>query len=157
MKSLTENLSEMLKEQFIIPHISLTAFKFRTKATSYIKSLKLDLTIDQLIILRILSFTPSISQNELAEILSKDKSNLSRMMDSLEKKGYILREAGLKSKRVVKKNTITAEGEKTVKKLMNIAQTLHSRALKGISQQELSTLKELLQKIRDNLNSEGIT
>lgn len=142
-----------LLKKFIIPHVGLTAFKYRAKAAAFIKELNLGITIDQFIILKILNQFPNIAQQELCDMIYKDKSNFSRMADDLEAKGYLTRTPDFKGKRVVKKLCITEEGINLTEKITPLAYKLHAKAISGISQEELDTLKSVLAKIRANLDA----
>lgn len=139
---------------FMMPHIGLTTFKYRGKASAILKKAKSDITIDQFIILKLLSILGSLTQQETAEMLYKDKSNLSRMLDVLEDKGYITRLVDVKNKRIVKVLSITEKGLKYVEKATLIAEKLHSSALQGVSDEEIETVKRVMKKIRDNLDKE---
>lgn len=140
--------------KFIIPHIGLTTFKYRGKASSILKKAKADITIDQFIILKLLSLYGSLTQQETAEILYKDKSNLSRMIDALEEKGYISRLVDVKNKRIVKVLNITEKGLIYAEKATLIAEKLHNSAMQGITDEEKETIKRVMKKIRDNLDKE---
>lgn len=139
-------------EEYLIPHIAMTTYKYRAKGTAVFKAAKFDITIDQCIILKVLSMQPELTQQELAEKLYKDKSNLSRMLECLEKKGYIKRRLDIKENRAVKFLSLTNEGEQYLDKLFVYAKKLHNTATKGISKEETDTIKRVMQKIRNNLN-----
>lgn len=141
-------------DKLIIPHIGITTFKYRAKAASILKKKNTDITIDHMIILRLLSIYGEMNQQEIAECIYKDKSNLSRMCDVLEHKGYLTRRLDLKNNRVVKVLNITSKGEEKVEQVMDIALKLHNAATKGITEEEIEILKSVTQKIRDNLNRE---
>lgn len=140
--------------KLVVPHIGITTFKYRAKAASLLKKKNIDITIDQLIILRLLSLYGEMNQQEIAECLYKDKSNLSRMCEVLENKGYVTRRLDIKNNRVVKVLNITTKGEEKFNDVLDIAMKFHSAATEGITDEEIETLKRVTAKIRENLNKE---
>lgn len=141
-------------DKYIIPHIGITTYKFRAKAASLFKDKKTDITIDHMIILRLLTLYGEMNQQEISECIYKDKSNLSRMCELLESKGYVTRRPDIKSNRVVKVLKITPKGEKKVEDAMEIAMKLNNIVSEGITEEEFEVLKRVTKKIRDNLNKE---
>lgn len=147
---------EDILKQFVIPHIGLTTFKYRATAAYLIKQLNYKISIDQFVTLNILKRCSGISQQDLAQMIYKDKSNFSRISDDLEKKGYITRKLDTKGKRVIKKLFITQKGEQAVENVLPFAKSLHETAFKGIPQNDLEKMKDILQKIRNNLDEFNI-
>lgn len=156
------DLNKLDKKKFlnrmIIPHIALTTFKYRARAASILKKIHADITIDQAIILKLLTVYGDMNQQEIAGCLYKDKSNLSRMCELLESRGYVTRRPDMKNNRVVKILTITDKGKLYMSKMQKVAEHLHSVATDGLTQDEIETLRRVTSKIRENLNKdiEGI-
>ena len=146
-------VTEIIMKQLIMPHIALTVYKGKAKVTAYIKSLKMDVTIDQLGILKLISLRPNISQQELASSIFKDKSNLSRIIETLEKKGLVKRHLDIKSNRAVKKITLTPKGKEYANKFSEIAGTIQEKLIAGISEKDLEIMKSALEKIRKNMDN----
>lgn len=139
-------------ENYMIPHIALTTCKYRAKAGAIFRALNVDITIDQFIILKVLSGVKKLTQQELSEVLYKDKSNLSRMVESLNKKGYLTRMLDIKDNRAVKNLELTAAGYELTEKLSIYAMQVQKNVIEDITQEELDTVKNVMKKIRDNLN-----
>lgn len=139
---------------YMIPHIALTTYKYRGKGAAVFKKAKADITVDQFIILKLLTIFEKLTQQETAEILFKDKSNLSRMLDVLENKKYINRILDIKDNRAVKILSITKKGSELVEKINEIVLKLHNRAMDGISKEEQEIVKNVMKKIRNNLDKE---
>lgn len=72
-------------------YISIKIHQIDLTLTSYIKAKLAHLNIapEQNLILMLLWEEDGLSQNEIARRLDKDKSNITRMLSSLEKKGFI--------------------------------------------------------------------
>lgn len=146
---------DILKE-FAIPHVALTTFKYRATASNIIKHVKSNITIDQFVTLKILMTSAGICQQDFAQMIYKDKSNFSRMVDDLEKKGLIERKLDTKDKRVIKKLYITQKGVEATEKTTPIAALIHNTALKGIDPKEIEIMKKVLAKMRDNIDEINI-
>lgn len=60
----------------------------------------LDLTKEQMIVLKRLHYQDGLNQNELAFLTLRNKSSLTRLLHKMEKKGYILRKQSQEDKRI---------------------------------------------------------
>ena len=111
-----------------------------------------DLTVDQALILQFLSRTENLSQKELAELLLKEDASITRMVESLVKKKYLVRKKDSNDRRksILK---ITVKGLNILDKLESIIQFNRKKALNGISEKELNKVKTILNKIITNCNS----
>lgn len=114
-----------------------------------IKAEKLDLTKEQIIILKNLFFNDGINQNELACLTLRNKSSLTRLLVKMEKKNYIIRKQSEEDKRI-NNVFITPLGKEMfvqtrpmIKKTMDIME-------KGISKKEKQIMISLLKKIQTN-------
>ncbi|MEM9734922.1 MAG: MarR family transcriptional regulator [Pseudomonadota bacterium] len=93
-----------------------------------------------------LADTGRISLNELTRRVARDKSQMTRMIGSLETKGLIRREASSDDGRV-SLVLLTPEGETVANELMQIVAEVIGNILEPISQSEKQTLKELLSRV----------
>ncbi|MEM7284250.1 MAG: MarR family transcriptional regulator [Pseudomonadota bacterium] len=84
--------------------------------------------------------------NELTNRVARDKSQMTRTMHSLEKKGLVKREPSPTDGRV-SMVSLTLEGNKVVKELMATVADVIGDILEPISDAEKQTLKNLLQRI----------
>ncbi len=64
------------------------------------KSIGFDITTDQWVILMGLWIKDGQNQQELAEFSEKDKTSITRIIDSLEKKGFVTRKVNKQDRRV---------------------------------------------------------
>ena len=118
---------------------------------------KIDLSRMQFVILKNIEQKEGICQNELAFFSNRNKSTLTRMIETLIKKGYIIKKSSKEDKR---KNTIylspkgTAMLEKATPHFRQLAQTVEQ----NLSESEIDTAKEILKKIQENVTQgEGIS
>lgn len=119
----------------------------KIELNQFILTLPPHITSEQFAVLDTISGQKDICQQDVAKTLMKDKSNIKRLVEILEKKHYIIRTAGRKNNRLVNYLTITAEGQNIIDTHMpQIKQYLEQR-LKHISESELQVLKNIIDKI----------
>jgi DNA-binding MarR family transcriptional regulator len=84
---------------------------------------------------------------QIAERMVTPQTDITRLVDRLEAAGFALRERCGDDRRVVWV-TLTAAGKNVLKKLDRPVSELHERQFQHLSQRELSTLSQLLFKVR---------
>lgn len=109
-----------------------------------------NVTHEQWPLLKWLWVKDGISQKELSETSFKDQSTITRILDKLERRGLIRRQADSTDRRV-SLIYLTTEGLKIRDSLTLLAQQALEQALQGLSEQEKVQLKNLLNRINDNL------
>jgi DNA-binding MarR family transcriptional regulator len=90
-----------------------------------------------------------LSQREIGNILFKDKPNISRMLDTLERKRLILRLPTDRRKYAI---FLTDEGKKLAEEILPLRQKLTEKSLNGLLAREIETLESLLNKIYGNIS-----
>ncbi len=98
------------------------------------------------IVLMTLADSGRISLNELTKRVARDKSQMTRMIQSLETKGLVRREVSADDGRV-SLIFLTPKGSKVVGELMQTVAEVVGEILEPISESERKTLKGLLTKI----------
>ncbi|MCP3740368.1 MarR family winged helix-turn-helix transcriptional regulator [Rossellomorea sp. BNER] len=109
------------------------------------------LTSEQNLIMALLWEREGISQNEIATKLNKDKSGVTRMLSTLEKKGYIRRVICPNDRRSVEVY-LTEDGRKLGNDVIPINQNIIQLINKGMTNEEIVELRRLLLKVRDNVD-----
>lgn len=100
-----------------------------------------DLQHSEFIVLKILNVIGSASQSELANVMGKERSGISRTLASLEEKGYVKRESLNGSTNLV---TPTEKGKKLEPAITRLSESLTDLAFRGFTQKSrLATLKNL--------------
>ncbi len=123
--------------------------EYRRFAYSNIHEKVANLTLDQTLLLISLNENPKLSLTQQSELLFKDRASITRMLDALSKKKYIVRSINKNDKR--KFNLlVTEKGKDTIKSLTNIIQLNRKKALKGLSEDDLVHLASVLSKIINN-------
>ena len=122
---------------------------YRKFAQKRIDQAKLDITIDQWLVLNCLSKNENISQNKLAELIFKDVASVTRIIDLLVKKEYLIRSFHSSDRRRFNL-TITAKGDAIIREASRIVNENRSAALENISAEEVKQADLILQKLIAN-------
>ena len=128
-----------------------TALTLKTALQRCFKENGYEITAEQWGIIRHLGEEDGLSQREIGEKAFKDKPNITRMLDALEKKHLIFRQPDPRDRR---KYCIylTKQGKQLHERLLPLTQTLRQRALQNMPQAEIELLRNNLNKIYKNLN-----
>ena len=123
----------------------------RLMRTIYDRRVKsLGLTRSQWWVLNNLFRGDGLTQTELADLLEVEKPTLGRLLDRLEAKGWVRREADARDGRVWRVY-LTAEVEPAMRTLRTVAAELRRDALAGLGAAESERFVDTLLAIRSNL------
>lgn len=116
------------------------------------RSSGLEITTEQWSILYHLWKEDGINQQQLCERTFRDKPSITRLIDNLVKMGLVERKANKNDKRV---NFIflTETAKELQQQTIDIANQTMDEALVNITKSEIETVKNVLQKVYDNLNT----
>ncbi|MGP4060660.1 MarR family winged helix-turn-helix transcriptional regulator [Halobacillus sp. H74] len=133
-------------------YISIKLHKTDLKLTGYIKSQlePYNLAPEQNLIMMLLWEKDGMTQNQLAEKLAKDKTNIARMASNLEKKGFIKRCFCPNDRRALELY-LTEGGRELKEKVVPVAERFNDVVTEGISEEELQELDRLLTKMEQNI------
>jgi DNA-binding MarR family transcriptional regulator len=110
-----------------------------------------NVTPEQWAVLASLLETDGIHQSLLAKKTAKDRHNITRMLNLLEKRGLIRRERhGTDKRRLLV--YLTTEGRELTTKLVPVVTEFLRRALSGLTQRDLDRMKRTLAQIATNLD-----
>lgn len=93
-----------------------------------------------------------LCQRDLAKMILKDRANTGRILESLEKKGFIKRYNDTKNNRLVRKADITPEGMDMLSRLIEKFRPIHENVCEIISDEDLMILRASLKKVRDAIS-----
>ena len=105
-----------------------------------------DVSVIEWRVLSTLSDHPQISVGRLSEIVMCKQPTLSKAIDRMEAKGWVMRSLGRQDRRVIAV-TIDKPGLKIVRPLLVKAKELEESELSGFSQQEILILKKTLRNL----------
>ena len=110
----------------------------------------LEITIEQWSVLYHLWKEDGLSQQELGTRTFRDKASITRLIDNLEKQGLVTRVASTTDRRINK--VCLMDDAKPLQQLTyELANQTMNEALLNISKEEIETVKNVLQRVYDNL------
>jgi DNA-binding MarR family transcriptional regulator len=112
---------------------------------------ELGLTRSQWWVLNHLFRNNGVTQSELAEILEVEKPTLGRLLDRLEQKGWVRREADANDRRA-KRVFLTQEVEPAIKTMRAAAAEMRRDAVAGLSVEQQERFVDSLLTIKANLS-----
>jgi len=113
-----------------------------------------NVTPEQWTVLSSLWEDEGLNQTLLAEKTLKDRHNVTRILDLLEKGGLVRREPDSGDRRC-QRDYLTRAGRALKPKLVGIATDFLQKALTGMSQEDLDSMKRILGQILKNLGSDS--
>ena len=113
----------------------------------------LDLTKEQMIVLKRLHDKDGLSQNQLAFLTLRNKSSLTRLLSKMEKKQYINRKQSKEDKRI-NHVYLTHLGKDVFKRTKPAIQEIITTMEQHISDSEKQQIIKTLKKIQINFDSE---
>jgi DNA-binding MarR family transcriptional regulator len=130
--------------------INRTAIRLKQELHQAFKTNGYDITPEQWAILNRLWDDEGLSQVELADRTFKDKPNVTRMLDVLERKHLLYRQRDEHDRRAYKVY-LTEEGRQLKDKLIPLATGVLERGQRNLSAEDIEFLQEKLNIIYDNL------
>jgi DNA-binding MarR family transcriptional regulator len=127
-----------------------TALALKAALQRRFKENGFEITGEQWGIIRHLWEEEGISQREIGEKASKDKPNITRMLDALEGKHLIYRQPHPQDRRKFCLY-LTAEGKQLHERLFPLVQALWDQIIRDLSPPEVEFFKKVLHKIHLNI------
>lgn len=93
-----------------------------------------------------------ISQKDLGHLIFKDKTNVTRLIDQLEKEGYVKRKVDENDRRKFKLR-LTAKGKKIKNSIIDISKEVAEENYKVFTKQEKKECTRLVKKLYEHLMS----
>lgn len=149
------NVQDNFKNHFtdsIFYEIELTAKYCKMLGTQVFEKYSVGIPIEEFAILDTILCNPGICQRDLAKLVLRDRANTGKLLDSLEKKGYVERKLAIKNNRPVKITSLTEEGTKRTIEVSNRVKPHMEMIKEKIQNSDLGKLRDMLQEFRDVLN-----
>ena len=132
--------------------VSKTSQKFKLELNRKLKKSGLDVSSDQWTVLMFLSDNNGPTQTDLAQKLYKDRANLTRILDLMEKNQLVERQRSSTDRREYNV-FITEKGKSLIPELKLIGDSVMEKALKGANAEEIIGIKHFLNKLFINLDN----
>ena len=140
----------MLLSKEVAVELNLTGCKLKQFIAAKLRQENVPLTPEQFLLIDLLWNQGPMSQQQLADKMQKDKNSVTKLVDALERKGFVGREQNRQDRR---SNTLVvtekAEGLKLGAKQKGIS--ILDEMLIGISEEELRSFLVTLGKLNRNM------
>ena len=136
----------------IFYQIELTAKYCKLLGTQVFEQYSAGITCEEYSVLDVLANSPKMCQRDLAKIILKDRANTGKLLDGLEKRGYVTRTLSIKNNRPVKIVEITDEGAKKAEEVLEKIKPNFRHVMEKINNSDVGRVSELLQELREILD-----
>lgn len=142
----------MLLSKEIAVYLNLAACKLKQYTAMMLRQGNVGMTPEQFLLIDILWNQGPMSQQKIADAMMKDKNSITKLIDSLEKNGFVVRQKDMTDRR---SNTIVlTEKSETMKSGAKEAGiSMLDNILDGISEEELRSFLDTLGKMSANIDS----
>lgn len=113
---------------------------------------KTDITIEEYSVLDTLLAHDELCQRDLAKLILKDRANTGKLLDNLEKRGFITRKLAVKNNRPVKLIEITEVGREKAKETTDKIEPHYLAVKEKIDNSDIARVGDLLTDLRNILN-----
>ena len=110
----------------------------------------IDISMDQWLVLGPIWGKEGISQKEISEYCLKDKTSVTKIIDTLEKKNIVVRVPDQLDHRI-KRVVLSNKGKKLFLEVIPIMELTRNQLREGITEKEVELLRSVLSKIYKNL------
>ncbi|MBO5919996.1 MAG: MarR family transcriptional regulator [Bacteroidales bacterium] len=140
----------MLLSKRIAVDINIAGCKLKQYTATMLKQQNIDLTPEQFLLIDLLWNQGPLSQQDLADQMQKDKNSITKLVDAIERKGFVVRQQNPNDRR---SNTIILTD--LAYSLRDDAKTkgisILNRMLDGIPEDELHSFLQTLEKLCSNM------
>ena len=141
----------MLLSKEVAVYLNLAACKLKQYTAAILKQNNVGLTPEQFLLIDLLWNQGSMTQQQMADAMQKDKNSITKLVDALEKKGLVLREKD-KTDRRSNKLVLTPNAEKMKSGAKECGISMLDNILTGIDEDELRNFLNTLGKLTDNMS-----
>lgn len=130
--------------------INLTGCKLKHFIAAKLRQMGVPLTPEQFMLIDLLWNQGAMTQQQLADLMQKDKNSVTKLVDAIERKGFVIRRQSLSDRRsniiilTDKANLLKPDAKE---KGISILEEM----LEGISEDELRVFLSTLHKLNDNM------
>ena len=141
----------MLLSKEIAVELNLTGCKLKQFLASKLKQLGVPLTPEQFMLIDLLWNHGEMSQQQLADMMHKDKNSVTKLVDAIERKGFVVRRQNKNDRR---SNTLvlTEKANQLKPGAKQKGISILDQMLEGINEHELRMFLETLRKLNVNMN-----
>ena len=144
----------MLLSKEVAVELNLTGCKLKQFIAAKLRQENVPLTPEQFLLIDLLWNQGSMSQQQLADRMHKDKNSVTKLVDAIERKGFVYRQQNASDRR---SNTLVLT-EKALELRDHAKQkgiSILDEMLEGISEAELRSFLSTLNKLNVNMTIEN--
>ena len=145
----------MLLSKEVAVELNLTGCKLKQFIAAKLRQENVPLTPEQFLLIDLLWNQGSMSQQQLADQMHKDKNSVTKLVDAIERKGFVYRQQNASDRR---SNTLVLT-EKALELRDHAKQkgiSILDEMLEGISEAELRSFLSTLNKLNVNMTIDDI-
>ena len=141
----------MLLSKEIAVELNLTGCKLKQFLAAKLREMGVPLTPEQFMLIDILWNQGEMTQQQLADQLQKDKNSVTKLVDAIERKGFVVRKQNPHDRRA---NTLvlTEKANELKPGAKQKGISILDQILEGISEDELRSFLSTLRKLNANMN-----
>ena len=125
--------------------VNMTANAMKNRFNTFLKPY--NLTSEQYVIMKSIEENPDISPTQLADITFKDKTTITRMIDTLVKNEMLIRVPKLEDRRAYKIQW-SSKGESVMTEILPITQNVIEKLRSQFSHEDLKIFLNILEKLK---------
>ena len=144
----------MLLSKEVTVELHLTGCRLKQYIATMLRQQDVPLTPEQFMLIDLLWNQGEMSQQELADQMHKDKNSVTRLVDAIERKGFVVRRQNTSDRRSTTL-VLTEQAEKLKADAKQKGISILDKMLEGISEDELRTFLTTLRKLSLNMNISG--
>ena len=143
----------MLLSKEIAVELNLTGCKLKQFIASKLREADVPLTPEQFMLIDLLWNHGEMSQQQLADMMQKDKNSVTKLVDAIERKGFVIRKQNVNDRR---SNTLilTEKANQLKPGAKQKGISILDEMLTGISEEELKSFLQTLHKLNANMDVE---
>jgi DNA-binding MarR family transcriptional regulator len=144
----------MLLSKEVAVAINLTGCKLKQFLAVQLKQMGVPLTPEQFMLIDLLWNHGEMSQQQLADLMHKDKNSVTKLVDAIERKGFVVRRQNKHDRR---SNTLvlTEKANQLKPGAKQKGISILDQMLEGINENELRAFLETLRKLNINMTVEA--
>jgi len=140
----------MLLSKEIAVELNLTGCKLKQFLAAKLRQMDVPLTPEQFMLIDLLWNHGEMSQQHLADQMQKDKNSVTKLVDAIERKGFVVRQQNLNDRR---SNTLvlTEKANQLKPGAKQKGISILDQILEGIDEEELRAFLTTLRKLNNNM------
>ena len=140
----------MLLSKEIAVELNLTGCKLKQFLAAKLRQMDVPLTPEQFMLIDLLWNEGEMTQQQLADQMQKDKNSVTKLVDSIERKGFVIRKQNEHDRRA---NTLvlTEKANQLKPGAKQKGISILDQMLEGISEEELRSFLVTLHKLNGNM------